>query len=223
MPTTSLTLTVSDLVFNQGDDIRTNSLKVAEAFNKQHKDVIRKLKCLDCSDNFIERNFTLNEYQDRIGRKLPFYEMTKDGFMFLVMGFTGKKAAQIKEAYIDAFNQMANKLRSALPMLPPSQYQLPSNQLPNFYDSGWIDALYERCPTQSHWTYHIKFQIRPKAGKFKAQFELGIGGRGEKEPWFSSSGSEFVDNGFYFEYRDLEELWENIRKVLNKYQAKCPY
>ncbi|ELH7948861.1 hypothetical protein Q9F39_000325 [Vibrio fluvialis] len=45
----------------------------------------------------------------------------------------------------------------------------------------------------------------------------------EKEPWFSSSGSEFVDNSFYFEYHDLEELWENIRKVLNKYQAKSPY
>ncbi|EKO3447551.1 Rha family transcriptional regulator [Vibrio fluvialis] len=223
MPTTSLTLTVSDLVFNQDNDVRTNSLKVAEAFNKRHDDVLRKLRGLECSQQLIDRNFTGNQYQDRIGRKLPFYEMTKDGFMFLVMGFTGKKAAQIKEAYIDAFNQMANKLRSALPMLPPSQYQLLSYQLPNFYDSGWIDALYERCPAQSHWTYHIKFQIRPKGGKFMAQFELGIGGRGEKEPWFSSSGSEFVDNGFYFEYRDLEELWENIRKVLNKYQAKSPY
>ena len=40
--------------------------------------------------------------------------MTKDGFMFLVMGFTGKKAAQIKEAYINAFNQMSTKLSSEL-------------------------------------------------------------------------------------------------------------
>ncbi|USD66695.1 Rha family transcriptional regulator [Vibrio sp. SCSIO 43136] len=107
MPTTSLTLTVSDLVFNQGEEIRTDSLKVAEAFNKQHKDVIRKLNGLDCSQEFIERNFTLNDYTDRIGRKLPKFEMTKDGFIFLVMGFTGKKAAKIKETYINAFNQMA--------------------------------------------------------------------------------------------------------------------
>ena len=31
--------------------------------------------------------------------------------MFLVMGFTGKEAAQIKEAYIQAFNQMEAQLR----------------------------------------------------------------------------------------------------------------
>ena len=36
--------------------------------------------------------------------------MDKDGFMFLVMGFTGQKAAQVKEAYINAFNWMSEKL-----------------------------------------------------------------------------------------------------------------
>jgi hypothetical protein len=35
--------------------------------------------------------------------------MTKDGFMFLVMGFTGAAAAKIK-AYINTFNQMAAML-----------------------------------------------------------------------------------------------------------------
>ena len=223
MPTTSLTLTVSDLVFNQGEEIRTNSLKVAEAFNKQHRDVVRKLRTLECSDEFNARNFAHVEYRDKKGELRNAFEMTKDGFMFLVMGFTGKEAAQIKEAYIDAFNQMANKLRSSLPTLPPSQYQLPSNCLPNFYDSGWLPALYKRCDAASHWTYHIKFQVRPKGSKFTAKFELGIGGKGEGEPWFSSSGSEFVDSGFYFEYRDLEELWENIRTVLTKYRAKSPF
>lgn len=89
MPATpSLTLIVSDLVFNQGEEIRTNSLKVAEAFNKQHKDVIRKLKGLGCTNEFTERNFKLCEYSDKSGRELSLFEMTKDGFMFLVMGFT---------------------------------------------------------------------------------------------------------------------------------------
>jgi phage regulator Rha-like protein len=37
--------------------------------------------------------------------------MTKDGFMFLAMGFTGRpQAAAIKEAYIEAFNSMAEAL-----------------------------------------------------------------------------------------------------------------
>ncbi|MFS1463847.1 Rha family transcriptional regulator [Vibrio lentus] len=221
--TTSLTLTVSDLVFNQDEQIRTTSLKIAEAFNKRHDDVLRRLRSLECSQDFIDRNFTGNKYKDRRGRSLPLYEMTKDGFMFLVMGFTGTKAAHIKEAYINAFNQMASQLRSAMPILPPSQYQLPTSRLPNFYDSGWIPAHYERCHSQTHWTYHIKFQIRPTGGKYCAKFELGVGGKGETQPWFSSSGAEFIDSGFYLEYRDIEELWENVRLVLEKYRSHSPY
>lgn len=38
--------------------------------------------------------------------------MTKDGFVFLVMGFAGKEAARIKEAYINAFNAMAEQLQA---------------------------------------------------------------------------------------------------------------
>lgn len=90
----------------------TTSIKVAEAFGKMHKNVLRKLESLDCSPEFNRLNFELcfnnNELQN--GKPQPFFKMTKDGFIFLVMGFTGKQAAAIKEAYIKAFNEMADKL-----------------------------------------------------------------------------------------------------------------
>lgn len=222
MTSTSLTLSISDLVFNDRDEIKTSSLKIAEAFNKQHHHVCQKVESLDCSDEFLTRNFSRVSFEHR-GNHYSAWEMTKDGFMFLVMGFTGKKAAQIKEAYINAFNKMIGQLRSSLPILSPTQYQLPKICLPNFYDSGWLSALYKRFPSESHWTYHIKFQIRPKGAKFCAKFELGIGGKGEDKPWFESSGSEFIDSGFYLEYRDLNELWENVRLVLSKYGANSPF
>lgn len=97
-------------VFIQNDQIKTDSLKVAEVFGKRHSDIIRAIKSIDCSIEFTERNFALSDYLDRSGRSLPMYEMTKDGFIFLAMGFTGAKAAQIKEAYIYAFNHMADIL-----------------------------------------------------------------------------------------------------------------
>lgn len=92
-----------------GEDFTTTQ-NVADAFGKLHKDVLRKVESLDCSADFTERNFTLSEYVDGSGRRLPQWSMTKDGFMFLVMGFTGKKAAAIKEGYISAFNWMAEQL-----------------------------------------------------------------------------------------------------------------
>ena len=39
--------------------------------------------------------------------------MTKDGFCFLAMGFTGKEAAKWKEAFINAFNQMEAIIKSS--------------------------------------------------------------------------------------------------------------
>ena len=54
------------------------------------------------------------------GETYTAYQMTKDGFMFLVMGFTGKKAEQVKELYINAFNQMEAELRETNPALVDS-------------------------------------------------------------------------------------------------------
>ncbi len=39
------------------------------------------------------------------------YEMTRDGFTFVGMGFTGPQAARFREAYITAFNKMEDTLR----------------------------------------------------------------------------------------------------------------
>ena len=88
----------------------TSSLKVAQVFGKPHRDVMKKLKTLDCSHDFNARNFSRIEYVDSRGRSRNAMEMTKDGFVFLVMGFTGKKAAAFKEAYIAAFNEMEKAL-----------------------------------------------------------------------------------------------------------------
>ncbi|WP_234887973.1 Rha family transcriptional regulator [Aeromonas caviae] len=112
---TITTFTPADIVsLHQGKPI-TTSMKVAEVFGKRHDDVLRKIRNLECSVEFTARNFSVcsknNELQN--GKPQPFYEMTKDGFMFLVMGFTGAKAAASKEAYINAFNWMAEQLTAA--------------------------------------------------------------------------------------------------------------
>ncbi|AZO77709.1 MULTISPECIES: Rha family transcriptional regulator [unclassified Bosea (in: a-proteobacteria)] len=88
-----------------------NSRNVAEAFEKRHADVLRSIDALDCSPEFTQRNFALSEYRDATGRPLRSFDLTRDGFVFLVMGFTGREAARFKEAYIAAFNAMEDELR----------------------------------------------------------------------------------------------------------------
>lgn len=107
-------------IFAHDQDLVTTSVKVADAFGKLHKNIIAKIKSLDIPEDFSRLNFKLcyknNELQN--GKPQPFYEMTKDGFMLIVMGFTGKKAMEVKIAYITAFNMMHSKL------FPKTQYGL---------------------------------------------------------------------------------------------------
>ncbi len=103
-------LVPNHLISIRGDKPMTTSLIVAEVFGKRHDNVLRKLESLSCSPEFTALNFEVSEYTDTTGRKLSMWNMTKDGFIFLVMGFTGKQASSIKEAYINAFNWMAEQL-----------------------------------------------------------------------------------------------------------------
>ncbi|MBP8937831.1 MAG: Rha family transcriptional regulator [Agrobacterium sp.] len=84
---------------------------VADYFEKRHADVLRSIDCLDCSTQFTERNFAFSGYLDSTGRTLRSIDMSKDGFTFLAMGFTGTKAARFKEAYIAQFNAIEAELR----------------------------------------------------------------------------------------------------------------
>lgn len=91
----------------------TTSRIVSSAFDKNHRDVLRSIGNLDCSQQFTERNFALSEYKDPTGRALREYRMTRDGFMFLAMGFTGHEAARRKEGFIETFNAMEARLQAA--------------------------------------------------------------------------------------------------------------
>ena len=103
---------MNNIVLIKNQSVITTSLLVADKFERHHRDVLRAIKKLDCSQEFNERNFTLVEYVDSKGEKRPMYQMTKDGFVFLVMGFTGSKAAKFKEDYINAFNEMHDYINS---------------------------------------------------------------------------------------------------------------
>lgn len=88
----------------------TTSRDVADFFEKDHKEVLRKIQAIDLPKDFTQRNFTLSEYRDVSGKMNPCYNLTRDGFMFLVMGFTGKKANLCKISYINKFNEMEAQL-----------------------------------------------------------------------------------------------------------------
>lgn len=102
----------------------TTSLEVAQFFGKQHQHVMRSIDDLrsNTPESFSASNFGRAEYSDEQGKTRPMFILYRDGFMLLVMGYTGKKALAVKLAYIEAFNRLEAELAAqrgaALPEVP---------------------------------------------------------------------------------------------------------
>lgn len=110
----TLTTSPEHFISAQNGNLITTSLAVAEAFGKEHKHVLEKIQFIDIPSDFLSANFSAHTHKVTFGqdrqRDSKIYRITKDGFMLLVMGFTGQKAMAIKIAYINAFNHMATEL-----------------------------------------------------------------------------------------------------------------
>ena len=99
---------------NKAEMTVVSSLDVAETFGKDHKNILRDIRRLECSDEFRRLNFEQSEYLNEQNHKQPMCYMTRDGFTILVMGYTGEKAMRFKEAYIKQFNAMEKTLQGKL-------------------------------------------------------------------------------------------------------------
>ena len=119
--------------------VTTTSLKVAEVFGKTHKYVLERIesarKLLDSIDE--SRWFIKTTYTDKRQRPQKMYEMTRDGFTLIAMGFTGPDAFKWKVKYLKAFNSMEKKL------IELKEYTLPAKEykkwLEEVLDEPWKD------------------------------------------------------------------------------------
>lgn len=75
------------------DQIVTTSTDIAKCFGKHHDNILRKIENFDCSAEFNTLNFEVAEYKDEQDKTRPMYRITKSGFVYLAMGFTGTRTA----------------------------------------------------------------------------------------------------------------------------------
>jgi Rha family phage regulatory protein len=98
------------IVDKGGEQLWTTSLDLAEKFGKRHDRLLQTIRELYCSEHFRLHHFVEISCPDSYGRSQTAYELSRDGFTLLAMGFTGKKAIAWKEKYIAAFNAMEKKI-----------------------------------------------------------------------------------------------------------------
>ena len=92
----------------------TTTLKIAEHFGKRHDDVLKAIANVIKRTKNPEhlRNFAEMSGLDRRNRRQKFYRLSRDGFVFIVQGFTGAKADEWKWRFLEAFNAMEAELQA---------------------------------------------------------------------------------------------------------------
>jgi Rha family phage regulatory protein len=91
-----------------------NSRDVAAVFEKEHAIVLRAIRDLEIDAELHRSWFRGKLFKDSYGRDQPSFDLTRQGFTLLVMGFTGRKADAFKIKYIQAFDAMEAALRAGL-------------------------------------------------------------------------------------------------------------
>lgn len=134
-----------ELVVMKNKQAVTTSLAVAEAFSKRHSDVIRAIELKLGERNFASADlFAEGNYKDTQNKTRKMYYMNRDGFTFIAMGFTGRKADEFKLKYIQAFNAMEEQIRNQqrLPQSPTEMLKLAINSTLETADK--VEALNTR-------------------------------------------------------------------------------
>lgn len=106
---------MNTLVIEKAGKPVTTSLKVAEIFEKQHKNVLRDIVNIRSTLKAIGKPALNFEPSSRIvqGKRQPMFEMDRDAFTLLAFGYNGMKAMGFKLDFIKAFNAMELELMKA--------------------------------------------------------------------------------------------------------------
>ncbi len=210
------------LVLVYHDKITTTSMKVAEAFDKEHKNVLRDIETLECSEEFSRLNFELSKRTVR-GKDYPFYFITRDGFSFLAMGYTGARAAQFKEEFIKAFNRMEHALfKATTPSLVPTYSKrilslaaknCPSNRWCIFDQANEIMLLIEK-EVGSVSEYDL---VDGSIGQYWSKFRAGMPwAKTVSQYWYEFNDKRGNQLAACYEYLELEhfKVWlKNVYRV----------
>jgi Rha family phage regulatory protein len=102
-------------LISENGQVVVSSREVAENFGKEHRNVIQSIENISAENSAVTQMFFKTTYTAGTGKSYPMYLMNRDGFTLLAMGFNGKAALEWKLKYIDAFNQMEQKLTNPEP------------------------------------------------------------------------------------------------------------
>lgn len=134
------TLDLTVFVAREGSQLVTDTRAVALAFGKRHKNVLRTIERMRTSTHsVISEHYRLNfepasfEVRGPRGgiRMEPMYKITAKGMSELAMSFTGDDARVVRIRFINAFEEVAERLSRAEKSITEQLLALERRELPS--------------------------------------------------------------------------------------------
>ncbi len=104
--------------------VYASSQDVADYFGKRHDHVLRDIDAVisgspnlgSLENQRLAGMFAVRQvWNEKANKNVRTFDMTRDGFALVVMGYTGPKAMVFKLRYIDQFNRMEAALKAGAP------------------------------------------------------------------------------------------------------------
>ncbi|HHP1050789.1 Rha family transcriptional regulator [Bacillus thuringiensis] len=111
------------LVFENNGKVVTDSLMIAEMFEKTHDNVLKDIrKQIEyAGPEFSLVNFHESNYENERGRTYLKYNLTEEAFTLVAMSYNTKEAVQMKIKFIEEFKRMKQHIQN--------QQQLPKDPM----------------------------------------------------------------------------------------------
>ncbi|EOA6426966.1 Rha family transcriptional regulator [Campylobacter upsaliensis] len=188
----------------KNNQIFCTSLDIARVFEKRHThilDIIKNYLNDEDMKEFNQPNFRLVNYKDLKGELRPAYEVSRDGFSFIAMGLTGKKANKWKVSFINAFNKMEQVITQEI-------------HSPNKYLTEIMSELYKRLP-QEDFSVDITLKDRNQNNQIIYSHHYEVGGK-PRDPMVSKN-KEFFENNFIAQQ---DKSAKNFKSKLKEFNTK---
>ncbi|MBJ8103617.1 MULTISPECIES: ORF6C domain-containing protein [Bacillus cereus group] len=143
----------SELVFESNGEIVTDSLMIAEVFNKRHSDVLRdieiqfeKMKAAG-EEVWGLRNFAQTQYQHHQNKQwYTKYNLTEEAFAIVAMSYVTPEAMKMKIKFIEEFKRMKQHIQD--------QQQLPKDPI------GILKLTFQALEGQKQEIQDIKSDVK---------------------------------------------------------------
>ncbi len=127
---------LTSFISRDGAELVTDSRAVALAFKKRHKNVLQTIeKMMRSRRHLIAAHARLNfqpcTYAANNGKLEPMYRMTAKGLSELAMSFSGDDSREVRIRFLNAFEEVAERLARAEHSITERLLELERREIPS--------------------------------------------------------------------------------------------